>query len=112
VLQALLCRALVTTALAELDRGTEAVPIQTTAAAVWTAARYGMDGPAIEPLVGKQVPAGAMVTSLIAHARDALTDSGDLDEVLALLGERRTGAERQRAAGLTAAVELLTLRDH
>ena len=112
VLQALLSRALVATALAQLDRGVEGVPMPTAAAAVWAASRYGMDGPAVDPSVGKQVHAGAMATSLVAHVRDALTDSDDLDEVLSLLSDRRTGAERQRAAGLMAAVKLLTLGDN
>jgi carboxylate-amine ligase len=112
MVQALLSRALVNTALAQLDRGVEAVPVQTAAAAVWTAARYGMDGPAVDPLLGKQVPAATMLTALLEHVRDALAETGDLDEVRMLLRERSTGASRQRlvaVAGLPAVVRLLTL---
>jgi glutamate---cysteine ligase / carboxylate-amine ligase len=112
VLQALLCRALVNTALADLDHGTEAVPVQTGAAAVWTASRYGMDGPAVDPLLGKQMPATVMVTSLLDHVRDALDETGELAEVRRLLTDRCTGATRQRllaAAGLDAVVRQLSL---
>lgn len=112
MVQALLGRALVNTALAQLDRGVEAVPVQTAAAAVWTAARYGMDGPAVDPLLGKQVPAATMLAALLEHVRDALAATGDLDEVRMLLRERSTGASRQRlvaVAGLPAVVRLLTL---
>jgi carboxylate-amine ligase len=112
MVQALLCRALVNTALAQLDRGVEAVPPSAGAAAVWTAARYGMDGPAVDPLLGKQIAAGAMLSSLLEHVRDALADAGDLDEVRRLLRNRSTGATRQRLvaeAGPTAVLRLLTL---
>ncbi|MEV6611891.1 YbdK family carboxylate-amine ligase [Kutzneria sp. NPDC051319] len=112
VLQALLCRALVNTALAQLDRGAEAVSAQAGAAAVWTAARYGMDGPAVDPLLGKQVSAGIMLAGLLDHVRDALVEAGDLDEVHRLLRDRRTGATLQRlvaAAGLDAVVRQLSL---
>jgi carboxylate-amine ligase len=112
MVQALLGRALVNTALAQLDRGVEAVPVQTAAAAVWTAARYGMDGPAVDPLLGKQVPAVTMLAALLEHVRDALAATGDLDEVRMLLRERSSGASRQRlvaVAGLPAVVRLLTL---
>ncbi|MBB5897126.1 YbdK family carboxylate-amine ligase [Kutzneria kofuensis] len=112
VLQALLCRALVNTALAQLDRGVEALPVQTAAAAVWTASRYGMDGPAVDPVLGKQVSASVMVALLLDHVRDALVDAGELDEVHRLLRDRCTGATRQRllaAAGLSAVVRQLSL---
>jgi carboxylate-amine ligase len=112
MLQALLCRALVNTALSQLDRGVEALPAQTAAAAVWTASRYGMDGPAVDPVLGKQIPASAMVASLVDHVRDALVDAGDLAEVHRLLRDRATGATRQRllaAVGLAAVVRQLSL---
>ncbi|WP_043715296.1 YbdK family carboxylate-amine ligase [Kutzneria sp. 744] len=112
VLQALLCRALVTTVLAQLDRGVEALPAQTAAAAVWTASRYGMDGPAVDPVLGRQIPAPVMMTLLLDHVRDALVDAGELDEVHRLLRDRCSGATRQRlvaAAGLSAVVRRLSL---
>lgn len=112
VLQALLCRALVDTALVGLDHGAEAVPVQTAAAAVWTASRYGMDGPAVDPVLGKQMPATVMVTGLLDHVRDALEETGELAEVRRLLTDRCTGATRQRfmaAAGLDTVVRQLSL---
>ncbi len=114
MVQALLSRALVTTALAQLDRGVEALPAQSAAAAVWTASRYGMDGPTVDPVLGKQVSAATMLASLLDHVREALAAAGDLDEVLMLLRDRSTGATRQRlvaAAGPAAVVRLLTVGD-
>ncbi|MFI9387702.1 YbdK family carboxylate-amine ligase [Kutzneria sp. NPDC052558] len=114
MVQALLSRALAHVALAQLERGVEAQPLRAAPAAVWTASRYGMDGPAVDPLLGKQVPAAVMVTALLDHVREALADAGDLDEVLMLLRDRSTGATRQRlvaAAGPAAVLRLLTVGD-
>jgi carboxylate-amine ligase len=111
VLQAVLSRALVTTALAQLDRGVEAAPVQTLAAAVWTASRYGMDGPAVDPVLGKQVPAGTVLAALLDHVRDALAEAGDLDEVRMLLRNRSTGATRQRLVGVAGPAAVLRLLD-
>jgi glutamate---cysteine ligase / carboxylate-amine ligase len=115
LLQALLARALVRTALADLDRGREAdpVPPQTGAAAVWSAARYGLRGPAVHPMTGRPVAAAERLTSMFAHVRDALEDTGDrhlVTGLLAGLGRRGTGADRQRQAaegGPRAVVDLL-----
>ncbi|MFD2420147.1 carboxylate-amine ligase [Amycolatopsis pigmentata] len=104
VLQALLTRALVRTALAELDRGREAGSLSRLAdAAVWSAARYGLSGPAIDLARETKVPATALVRELLLHLRDALEDTGDLDEVRALL-RRTSGAARQRHLAATAGV--------
>jgi carboxylate-amine ligase len=115
LLQALLSRALVRTALDALARGTQArpVPAQTAAAAVWSAARHGLSGRAVDPLRGAAVPATSMVAALLAHVRHALEDTGDLPLVRGLLErlEREgTGAARQRRAaahGLPAVHRLL-----
>ncbi|WP_281900957.1 carboxylate-amine ligase [Phytohabitans aurantiacus] len=120
VLQALLARALVRTALAELSRGREAdpVPAQVAAAAVWNAARYGLAGPGVHLGLYRRVPATDLVAALVEHVRDALAGAGDLPEVHALLDRVRsggTGADRQRRAagldGFPAVVTELTLRD-
>lgn len=102
LLQAALCRALVRTVLADLDRGRPPPELdeQVLAAAVWSAARYGMDGPAVHPFLARQVPAGELVRDLVETVRPALTETGDLSTVETLL--RRlfvtgTGARRQRA---------------
>jgi len=86
--------------------------VQTGAAAVWTASRYGMDGPAVDPLLGKQLPATVMVAGLLDHVSAALEDTGELAEVRRLLTDRCTGATRQRllaAAGLDTVIRQLSL---
>jgi carboxylate-amine ligase len=107
VLQAGLTRALVDTALAggtapDLDD-------QVLAAAVWSAARYGLTGPGVDPFAARQVPAVELVEALLEHVSDALGD--DRDRVRKLVRdvlENGTGAERQRRAGSPeAAVDLL-----
>ncbi len=104
VLQAALTRALVETALADRAAGREAPAIgeQVGAAALWSAARHGMSGPGIHPVLERRVPATVLVSELLSAVRPALEDSGDLTTVTG--GIRRllkigTGADRQRAAG-------------
>ncbi|MFI6306696.1 glutamate--cysteine ligase [Amycolatopsis thailandensis] len=116
VLQGLLTRALVITALDDLDHGVTAAPLdpQVAAAAVWSAARYGLSGPAVDPVAGKPVPATDRMASLLGHVREALEETGDSDLVRTLLDrlEREgTGAERQRrasAGGDVAVLRMLT----
>ncbi|MEO3926920.1 glutamate--cysteine ligase [Micromonosporaceae bacterium B7E4] len=120
VLHALLGRALVRVALADLDRGREAepVPTQVAAAAVWNAARHGLTGPGIDLGLSRRVPATHLVAALLDHIRDALTETGDLRNVHAQVDRLRsdgTGADRQRriaaSGGLPAVMTELTLRD-
>ncbi|WP_431876654.1 carboxylate-amine ligase [Amycolatopsis sacchari] len=116
VLQALLSRALVRRALADLAEGLAAPRLsgQVAAAAVWTAARDGLDGSAVHPALAQQVPVERVVAALLEHVRPALEDTGDLEFVRE--GVRRllrdgTGARRQRhalAAGLPALLTMLT----
>ncbi|MFI6295743.1 glutamate--cysteine ligase [Nonomuraea sp. NPDC050790] len=115
VLQAALTRALVSTAEAALAEGRQAPRVgeQVCAAAVWNAARHGLDGPGIDVFAERAAPAVQLLGRLLSHVRDALADSGDLAEVEELLAWVRragTGAARQRRAaeGATGAVlELL-----
>ncbi|TDC58841.1 YbdK family carboxylate-amine ligase [Actinomadura sp. GC306] len=116
VLQAALSRGLVGAALRDLAAGREAprVDAQVCAAALWSAARHGMRGHALDPFTRRRVPPWRMVEDLLARARPALAEAGDLDTVRALLaGVRRagTGADRQRRAagrgGPRAVVEML-----
>lgn len=120
VLQALLGRALVRTALAELHRGREAqrVPSQVSAAAVWSAARYGLAGPGVHPERYHRVPATDLAAALLDHVRDALVETGDLPwarDQLERLVTGGTGAERQRrlaaSGGPAAVVAALTLAE-
>jgi carboxylate-amine ligase len=101
LLQAALSRALVRTALADLARGRPAADLddQVVAAAVWSAARYGLAGPAVHPLLARRVPATDLVADLLDTVRPALVETGDLAVVERLLDRHVTGAERQRAAG-------------
>ncbi|HWM04246.1 MAG TPA: glutamate--cysteine ligase [Actinophytocola sp.] len=104
VLQAALSRALVRTALAALEAGRPAPELddQVAAAAVWSAARYGLAGPAVHPLLAHRVPATDLVADLMDTVRPALVETGDLstvEELLRGLARTGSGADRQRAAG-------------
>jgi len=104
VLQAALSRALVRTALADLERGRTAPELsdQVLAAGVWSAARYGLAGPGVDPHSGRQRPAVDLLTELVDTVRHALSETGDVATVDDLVRRVRvggTGAARQRAAG-------------
>lgn len=117
VLQAALSRALVRTALTDLAEGrAPAAPSdQLCAAAVWNAARYGMDGPGVDLVEERPRPAWELAEALLEHVGAALEAAGDLVEVKGLLEQTRhegTGAARQRRAavqGHEAAARLLTI---
>lgn len=101
VLQAGLTRALVTSALDAVARGRPAPdpPDHMLAAALWTAARHGLRGPAVHPVTGARVPAAEAVRALLTRVRPALEASGDAREVTALVEAvlaHGTGADRQR----------------
>ncbi len=105
IVQALLGRALVRTALADLAAGHEppSLPPMLAEAAVWSAARYGPAGPAVDLRAGARTTGQRLVRALLAHTHDALAETDDLDEVDALLREpRRTGARHQRGLAATA----------
>lgn len=116
VVQAGLTRALVRTALARISAGDEAprVPDQVAAAAVWSAARYGLDGPAIHPVTERQIDARLLLRELLEHVTPALEECGDralVTDLLTRIARRGTGAVRQRAAmgvgGIRAAIDFL-----
>ncbi|MFC4908135.1 carboxylate-amine ligase [Actinomadura gamaensis] len=103
VLLAALTRGLVQTALAELETGREGPELddQVCAAAVWSAARYGMDGPAVHPVQERSVPASDLARELLRFVSPALEETGDLPYVRQLwanLMREGTGARRQRLA--------------
>ncbi|MFI7233234.1 glutamate--cysteine ligase [Nonomuraea angiospora] len=116
VLQAALTRGLVSTAEAALRAGREAPRVheQVCAAAVWNAARHGLDGPGVDVFEERAVPAVQLLDRLVGHVSGALADSGDLAEVEDLVARVRrmgTGAERQRRAamrGPRAVLEMLS----
>jgi carboxylate-amine ligase len=102
VLAAGLTRALVATALAEARRGTPvpAAPARQVAAALAAAARHGLAGPGTAPVTGQAADAAALRARLLEHVHPALADPGDTETITRLLrrlGDRGTGAGRQRA---------------
>ncbi|MGA5699962.1 carboxylate-amine ligase [Peterkaempfera bronchialis] len=107
VLQAALSRALVRTALAELAAGREAPPPggadgQLSAAALWAAARHGLSGPGVDPLLARQVPAPRLVERLLDLVAPELEETGDLAAARAAAARLLrvgTGAVRQCRAG-------------
>ncbi|MBB4689128.1 carboxylate-amine ligase [Amycolatopsis jiangsuensis] len=118
VLQAVLARALVDTALTDLACGIEAEPLspQVCAAAVWAASRYGLTGALVDPLAQRRRPAGELVAALLAHVRPALAACGDEALAGSLVREvlwRGTGSVTQLATaadGLPAVVRSLMER--
>jgi carboxylate-amine ligase len=115
VLQAAITRALVGAALHDLSAGREAPDVDPAvcAAAVWNAARYGLEGPAIHPFEERQVPVRRLLGDLMHRVEPALEEAGDLTEARALLAwvlRTGSGADRQRRAashGLRALVRML-----
>jgi glutamate---cysteine ligase / carboxylate-amine ligase len=100
---AALVRALVGTALIEIEQGRPPVRIEhhLLTAAHWRAAHDGLDGLAVDPVHGGTTPAWQQLDQLVDRIRPELDRHGDLAEVTALLDRLRrdgTGATRQRAA--------------
>ena len=65
----------------------------------WRAARDGLDGELVDLAAGRTRPAAEVVDRLLSFVRPDLEDSGEWDEVSALVAqtlERGTGARRQR----------------
>ncbi|MEB3367315.1 carboxylate-amine ligase [Saccharopolyspora mangrovi] len=115
MLQAALSRALVRTAQRELDAGREAPKIdeRLAQAAVWTAARHGLDGAGVDLVARHRVPAAELVHGMVRWAAPALEETRDLAAVRKLVAgllHCGTGARRQRAAasrgGLLAALQV------
>ncbi|ATY11734.1 glutamate--cysteine ligase [Amycolatopsis sp. AA4] len=112
LLQAVLSRALVATALADLDRGVEAPPLdpQICSAAVWAATRHGLTGTLVDPLRARPLPAVRAVADLLRHAETALQAAGDYDPAHRLVRTALrdgTGSAAQRKAGPDGVVAML-----
>jgi carboxylate-amine ligase len=108
VLQCALTEGLVRYALTELAAGREARPIdgQLAAAALWTAARHGLDGPGIDLRSGKSVAAWSQLMDLVD-----LVDDSSIRDLVRKVTKRGTGGQRQRRATEPVAVvdELIAL---
>lgn len=108
-------RALVTTAVQEIEAGTPTLrsPMEVLQAATWQAARYGLSGQLITA-TGTRVSAGDAVARLMEHITPALDAAGETRELSALvhrLLRQGTPADRQRRAlvegGLKAVTDLI-----
>ncbi|MFC9427124.1 glutamate--cysteine ligase [Streptomyces sp. NPDC056987] len=96
-----LARALVATCLQAVERDAQvpSVSEQLLTAAHWQAARYGLEGDALDVSTGRPLPAWTLVERLVKHVTPALSDAGDLALVSDLLLDLRTRgswAGRQR----------------
>ncbi|MGA8115427.1 MAG: glutamate--cysteine ligase [Actinocatenispora sp.] len=104
VLQAALSRALVRTALVDLEAGRPApdAPRTVAAAALWSAARHGLAGAAIDISGARRIRAVDQAWRLVEYVTPALREVGDEATVRAGLNRLvrdGTGADRQRNAG-------------
>lgn len=117
VLLAAIVRALVDTALTDIEAGRPAFEPSTEIlrAACWRAARDGLAGEAVDLRSHRLVPAASLVEELLTDLRPSLLRHGDLGTVTegwAVLRAVGNGADRQRAAhrergGLTGVVDYL-----
>lgn len=102
VLVAALTRALVETAAAAWRAGTAPDPVRTEVLrlAAWRAARSGTVDTLLDPHTWRPAPAGDVLRALVAHVAPALDAAGDracVEDLLAEVLRRGTGADRQRA---------------
>ncbi|MEV6681575.1 glutamate--cysteine ligase [Streptomyces erythrochromogenes] len=103
VLLAVLGRALVTTALSAHDEGLPLPPVtdEVLRLARWRAAHDGLEGTALDPFTGAELPAARLAERLLEAVAPALTAAGDLDLAADAVDEllcRGSWAARQRKA--------------
>ncbi|OOC56354.1 MULTISPECIES: carboxylate-amine ligase [Nocardiopsis] len=102
LLLACLTRGLAAGALTDVHRGVPApdIPDHALRAAVWRAARDGLEGVVPDPLTGEALPGASAADRLLHAALPGLLTNGDADLTASLLDRVRvsgTGAARQRA---------------
>jgi glutamate---cysteine ligase / carboxylate-amine ligase len=102
-LLAMLIRALVAGAAAQVDRGDPGpiLPTEMLRLAYWRAARDGLNGHGVDVHTGRLVPAAELARRLLGAARPMLADYGELERVTRWLWELikgGDGASRQRHA--------------
>ena len=103
LLFAALTRGLVTRVLADVRHGAPVpeIPDPALRAAMWRAARDGLEGMVPDPLTGEALTAAAALDRLLSAALPGLLGSGDADlafDLVDRLRRRGSGAARQRAA--------------
>jgi carboxylate-amine ligase len=99
-----LVRALVVTAMKEVrdDRPVAVAPARWVSAGLVAAARHGRGGAGVDPYSGAPVSQRSLIEQLVEHVNGgevegvAADDGGEIGALLAGLGQRGTGAERQR----------------
>ncbi|MCZ2403911.1 glutamate--cysteine ligase [Paenarthrobacter sp. Z7-10] len=115
VLLAVMIRALVDTASTDATEGRPyfARTPEILDAALWQAARHGLNGDLMHPHRGQLAPAGEVLDAFVAYLRPALERTGDEEFVhsgLQRLSDQGTGSQRQRRAfasgGLPALLDL------
>ncbi|MTD15727.1 YbdK family carboxylate-amine ligase [Nakamurella sp. YIM 132087] len=102
VLIAVLCRALVSTAINDWQDGRPAPDVRTDLlqGAAWRAARFGLSGQLVDVAARTTVPAAELLGTLLQHLTPELDRTGDLEYAragLARLLADGTGASRQLA---------------
>jgi glutamate---cysteine ligase / carboxylate-amine ligase len=111
-----LFRALVTLKIDAVRAGRPPLPLrgELVRAITWRAARSGLEGELVDPVIGTPRPAPQVLWSLLCELRPTLEDNGDWDLVSELTEaalERGSSAARQRRAfaggGLDEVVDLL-----
>lgn len=110
VLHAALVRALVVRARMDLAAGRVAEPFDgaVISAAMWNAARHGVNGPGVDVHRQREAPAAVLVANLLDHVDGALEELGDREEVHRLAARvlaRGNGADRQRAAAASGGLD-------
>ncbi|MDQ6726443.1 MAG: carboxylate-amine ligase [Actinomycetota bacterium] len=98
-----LIRALAWTSMKEATEGRPSLspPVEVLDAAMWRAARYGLDGTLVTPSADRVAPAAGVVAQLLDHVAEGLDEHGDAEQVRNGVGDilrRGNGATRQRAA--------------
>ncbi|WP_116202909.1 carboxylate-amine ligase [Amycolatopsis circi] len=115
LVQAVLSRALVAAALADLDNGIQAPPIdpQLGSAAVWAATRHGLTGALVDPVRARPLPAAEALADLLRYAGPALRRAGDQElahQFVSAALRDGTGSAAQRKAGPDGVVAMLAER--
>jgi glutamate---cysteine ligase / carboxylate-amine ligase len=115
VLLAALARGLVEAAVREWRAGMPADPVrlELLRLAAWRAGRSGLDGVLLDPCTWRPVPAREVLDRLVRHVAPVLEEAGDLPRVQELLAgvfHRGTGARAQRTAGDPRAAVSLAVR--
>lgn len=98
-----LVRAMVMTAMKEIQQGTTFRPIRSNVMsyALWHSARFGMSDRLIDPATCEKLPASEWIDRVMDEVSDSLDESGErepVDSFVQQVTREGTGADRQRTA--------------